>query len=130
MKNIILILCTVLLSCGPSAEERLWMKLHHTDTIPTDAQLKDIPKPVPQEILTSDVPDSNIKPNNTYDANDFGLIPGIIVRWVPNSLPDDHPIGDNFPSVFIHIRNNEGITKIFKADQNIWTNLDTYDTLR
>lgn len=115
-------------SCGPSAEQRKYMEIHHTDTIPTDAQMRGDVEPVSIPVASVSEPvDPDKVPNHTYDANDFGLIPGVIVRWVPRSIPDEYT---DFPIVFIHIRQENGITKIMRADQNIWTNLNTGDTLR
>lgn len=67
--------------------------------------------------------------NNTYNASDFGLVPGVVVRWVPDELPNNIT-PETFPVVTIHIKQSDGVTKALPCTYDMWQQLLTGDTLR
>ncbi len=112
----------LLSGCGPSAEEMAAQAQAVKDSI---AAVKEM---TAAEKIT--VTDPNITPPHTYNASDFGLPSGIVVRWVPRTIADDVDGESNFPEVYIHIKGADGVIKISRANWNIWQNLITGDTLR
>lgn len=111
---ILIILSTFWGCAGPSLAETERIKITPQDSL----------KPTP----VSSTPTNKWK-NNTYNASDFGLVPGVVVRWVPDELPKDITI-NTFPEVHIHIKQNDGVTKVFLCTFDMWQQLLTNDTLR
>lgn len=113
----------LLSGCGPSAEEMAAREQVKQDSI-AQATLDAVTKP----IATTTNADNT--PAHTYNASDFNLPVGIVVRWMPRTIPDDVDGDSNFPEVYIHIKQADGIVRISRANWNIWQNLVTGDTLK
>ena len=114
----LLLTTLVLTSCGPSREElmaREKMRADSLQALTTDTLVK--------------VSDGKV---GYYYASDFGLVPGKVIRWMPN---DDEVIEAGFErdddyEVYIHILQSDGSVKVMKSTKYAWRNLYTGDVLR
>lgn len=123
----IFVILISLTSCGPSAAEKKKMEEKRRDSL---AAIRD-------ESTSSNViaePNVNVSHSHgskCYLASDFGLVPGVIVRWAPsdetlNAVPE----GQTYPDIWVHVLQPNGIVKIIKTDEVVWKNLYTGDTLK
>lgn len=109
------VIINVLMSCGPCTDEKCCgSEIRRKDSIATTTTI-----------------DENYGAPVTYYASDFGLMPGVIVRWIPRSI-DNSITEATFATVdvAVHVQGFDGVTKVFKADWKAWTNLTTGDTLK
>lgn len=119
---VIVVIGISLVACGPTAEEMYQQEQQRQQQ---DA-LKDTLVVVP---TVNGRPDWH-QARHIYNASDFGLVPGVIVRWYPEGIDEEDLTEDKFPEAYIHIKTPDGTVKVLRANSYIWKQLNTYDTLR
>jgi hypothetical protein len=115
----LLLATSVLTSCGPSREELEAREKFMSDSI----------QALGIDTTLVKVSDGKV---GYYYASDFGLVPGKVIRWMPN---DDEVIEAGFErdddyEVYIHILQSDGSVKVMKSTKYAWRNLYTGDVLR
>ena len=127
MKKIIgIILCaTMIVSCGPSKEELDARNKYIADSISASivSRLEETSEPEVKETT---------KRLTFYNASDFKLVPGKIIKWAPS---DDAVIEEGFKTdkffkCWVHLQQEDGSVKVMEVDEFAWRNLYTGDILK
>ena len=124
MKKIIgiILIASMFASCGPSEEELEYRQKQINDSVaaivvePEVAEVKEV------------IP----KRPTFYNASDFKLVPGTIIKWAPN---DDDKIEEGFKTdkffkCWVHLQQEDGSVKVMEVDEFAWRNLYTGDVLK
>lgn len=122
----LILLLTLIVGCGPSAEEKAHMEKMKQDSIELydrtqvlkQIQAKEAAKQ--QEIAKASRP--------IYRASDFGLIPGVIVRQSP---ADNDALTPSYNGIIaFHIRIPDGTIKVIDIPERTWKLLYIGDSLQ
>lgn len=130
MKKIIgIFLCAIMIvSCGPSREEiesAIARRHAIADSISASivSRLEETSEPEVKETT---------KRLTFYNASDFKLVPGKIIKWAPS---DDAVIEEGFKTdkffkCWVHLQQEDGSVKVMEVDEFAWRNLYTGDILK
>ena len=131
MKKIIgIFLCAIMIvSCGPSKEELDAQKERAkitADSIST-ALIK-----VLEDSTEPEVKETTSNRLTFYNASDFKLVPGKIIKWAPSddAVIDEGFKTDKFFKCWVHLQQEDGSVKVMEVDEFAWRNLYTGDILK
>ncbi len=126
----ILLSCSMLTSCGPSAEDKYRAEILFRDE--ADSVLRSTPLCNLDEVLDStesytlankaSVKQPTSKTTVIYYANDYNLPPGTIVDFSPNSdwIAGNSENGVCTEQIYIHIRDEHNKVKTYPVDYKTW----------
>lgn len=131
MKKIILSLSVFLVvACGPTREELEARNKFIKDSTAsvTEAVRLDSISMASFEEVKEEVPERQAY----YNAIDFKLIPGTIVKWAPgdDAVIEEGFKNDKFFKCWVHIQQIDGSVKVMPVDEFTWHNLYTGDVLK